>query len=187
MGNIKRIKELMGLDKFKRINEMSFVFLNSLDSSDFLFENDNREKLIKRILNGDFEVDNHRNFLNSMNQSQRKEMLSDYTVDDFKEMTTYKVNGYNVGFAIKDDGDIVSVHNNSGIGNISEPLLRMAIKYGGTKLDHFDGRLSNIYEPLGFKEYDRYKWDDQYAPKNWDYEKYGKPDVVMRRLQNQTN
>jgi len=33
----------------------------------------------------------------------------------------------------------------------------------------------------GFKEYDCLKWDDQYAPDNWDYEKHGRPDMVMMK------
>ena len=56
------------------------------------------------------------------------------------------------------------------------------MKNGGTKLDHYDGFLSSLYEPLGFKEYKRYKWDNKFAPDNWDYEKDGRPDVVMRKL-----
>jgi hypothetical protein len=53
---------------------------------------------------------------------------------------------------------------------------------GGTQLDHFEGCLSDFYERNGFAEYDRCKWDDQYAPEDWDYEKYDRPDVVFRRL-----
>jgi hypothetical protein len=55
-------------------------------------------------------------------------------------------------------------------------------KNGGTKLDHFDGKLSDIYSRNGFVEYGRDKWNDEYRPVDWD-NKNGTPDVVYRRLE----
>lgn len=46
------------------------------------------------------------------------------------------------------------------------------------RLDAFDGDLTSIYSKYGFKETDRVKWDDQYAPSSWKPE-YGRPDVVF--------
>jgi hypothetical protein len=51
-----------------------------------------------------------------------------------------------------------------------------------TQLDHFDGKLSDIYSRNGFEEYDRWKFNDEMAPGDWDYEKYGRPDIVLRRI-----
>ena len=98
-------------------------------------------------------------------------------------MNTFQLKDYNIGYAIKPDGDIVSVFNNSNVRGIGKALIQSAIKNGGTKLDHYDGYLSSLYEPLGFKEVERYKWDDQYAPSDWNYERDGRPDVVVRKLQ----
>ena len=81
------------------------------------------------------------------------------------------------------DMDIISVHNNTDIHGVGEALIDSAKRLGGTTLDHFDGFLSNFYAKKGFKEDARGKWDDQYAPEDWDYEKYGRPDVVLRRLE----
>ena len=138
-----------------------------------------RRKVIDMIKSGQFQKNNSEAFKNALYNSTKSEFLSEYTIQEFDEMQTYKLNGYDIGYAIKSDGDIVSVFNNSGIKKISKFLIQNAIENGGTKLDHFDGELSNIYSRLGFKEYMRYKWDDQYAPKNWNYAKYGKPDVIF--------
>jgi len=80
--------------------------------------------------------------------------------------------GYNIGFAIKKNGDTILVHNNEksivGIGNI---LIRQAIKMGGTHLDHFDGYLTGFYKNNGFVFNNNDEFDDKYAPKNWQYER----------------
>lgn len=96
----------------------------------------------------------------------------------------YKLSGIDAGFAIASDGDIISVHNSdTSVKGMGKILINLAKKQGGTKLDHFDLEpLNTIYSQAGFKEYDRYQWNDEYAPPGWDYEKYGRPDLVLRSL-----
>ena len=170
-------------------------FLNLLSDNCFLSEDyeEDRQFVIGMIEgNALWERNNYDNFINSMRLSKRLEYLTDYTPEYFAEndVQTYKLKGYNIGFALKpystETGeqcvDIISVHNNSNIKNIGKYLVEAAIKNGGNTLDHFDGFLSKFYESLGFEEYARYKWDEQYAPKNWNYNVYGTPDVICRKL-----
>ena len=116
-----------------------------------------------------------------------KRIPEEYGVSPYtsKEYAGMKI-GYNakndVGYAIKPDGDIVSVFNNSPIKGLGIKAVKDAIKNGGTKLDAFDGYLKKFYENLGFKEYKRESWNDKYAPKNWNYEKKGKPDIIYFKL-----
>jgi hypothetical protein len=146
-------------------------------------DSDERNKVIQLIKNNNFVINNTEAFYNAASKTKKKEMLTDYSDREYKEMTTYLLNGYDIGYAVKNDGDIVSVLNNRGFLNLVAELIKSAIKNGGTKLDHYDGFLSKLYEPLGFKEYDRAKWDDQYHQNdNWDYKKYGRPDVIWRKL-----
>lgn len=142
------------------------------------------QQIISLIDNNRFEVNNYESFLNSLNSGKRGGFLSKYDIKELIDsgIKTYKLKNYNIGFAIKPDGDIISVHNNSGIKGIGDALIQSAIRFGGTKLDHFDGYLSDFYSKHGFKETDRYKWDDQYRPDDWNENKYGKPDVVYRSL-----
>ena len=49
--------------------------------------------------------------------------------------------------------------------------------------DGADGFLPGVYARCGFKESGRLSWDDLYDPPRWTYEKHGRPDVMMMKLQ----
>lgn len=186
--NTEKEQKEMLQKQFKHLmREASLVSLSGLDVT--AEDTPEQQEIINKINNNDFEVNDVDNFLDSLHKSQYKEFLTDYQKQQLEDdYTTYKVNGYDAGFAIKSDGDIVSVHNNTGIkgGGIGKALVQAAIRLGGNKLDHYAGFLDKFYEDLGFKEYERYKWDDQYASKTWDYDKFGRPDVVLRKLKDDT-
>ena len=87
------------------------------------------------------------------------------------------------GFAIKPDGDIVSVFNSSDRPNSAISGLLLAVEQGGTKLDAFDTMLPRIYSQAGFKVVKREPWNDAFAPEGWDYKYFkeynnGRPDIV---------
>lgn len=180
--------------KEDRIREYAYDnFLESeINLNEEKVDNEESEKVRQMILSNNYwERNNYVNFLKSLDKSTRKPFLSNYDVQSLinNHIQTFKLKGYDIGFALKkddDDGlvDIISVHNNEpNIAHIGDALIEMAKKNGGNKLDHYDGFLSNLYSKHGFKEYDRLKWDDQYANPNWDYAKYGRPDVVLRKLE----
>lgn len=124
-------------------------------------------------------------FINSMKKSRHPEALTFYSKDEYaaKGARLFKLKGIDAGFAVDDDGDVISVHNNSNIRGLGGSLISLAKKEGGSKLDHFDiQKLNDVYSSEGFKEYERYKWSDEYDPPGWDYSKLGRPDVILRRL-----
>lgn len=93
----------------------------------------------------------------------------------------------NSGFAIKPDGDIVSVFNNSNRPNAAISALQLAVERGGTKLDAFDTILPEIYSQAGFKVVRREPWNKAYEQDmidaGWDFDYFkdfngGRPDVV---------
>lgn len=187
----------MGLIKHynKRQNIYEYAFDNSFIENETLTEdkvdNEESQKVKEMILSNRYWIRNeYEQFLNSLNQSTRKPFLSKYTAEELKNhnVQTYQLNGYHIGYALKPDEDgvdIISVHNNEpNIKGVGDALIESAKSNGGTKLDHYDGFLSDLYSKHGFEEYDRYKWDDQYADPNWDYERYGRPDVILRKLKN---
>lgn len=92
------------------------------------------------------------------------------------------------GFAIKDDGDIVSIFNASGRPNAGLSALMLALEHGGTKLDCFETILPKLYRQAGFQVTKRQKWSEKYKPKGWDKKHYkaynnGEPDVVQMTYQ----
>ena len=107
-----------------------------------------------------------------------------YTPTEYRKMKArcYLSETGESGFAIKPDGDVISVFSRPGARE-GKWAVWAAIANGGKKLDCFDGFLAKEFYPaFGFKEYDRWKWDDQYAPEGWDYDRNGRPDVVLMRL-----
>ena len=185
----------MGMIKHynKRQNIYEYAFDNSFIEDETLTEdkvdNEESQKVKEMILSNHYWIRNqYEQFLESLNRSTRKPFLSKYTAEELKNhnVQTYQLDGYHIGYALKPDEDgvdIISVHNNEpNIKGVGDALIESAKANGGTKLDHYDGFLSDLYSKHGFEEYDRYKWDDQYADPNWDYERYGRPDVILRKL-----
>ena len=81
-------------------------------------------------------------FANVRDNSVHAYYISSHSLDEFKKMKLYKISGIDAGFAIKSDGDIVTVHNNSSRRGLVKPMLEKAIDEGGVTLDHFDGKFS---------------------------------------------
>lgn len=99
-----------------------------------------------------------------------------YTAEEYQGFRLFQNADGSAGFAIKPDGDLVSVY--SAGGGVLPDLVAVATRLGATKLDCFDGRLVELYSALGFREVDRVQWDDQYQPEDWDKVLLGTPDVV---------
>jgi len=154
------------------------VTFNSLSAIDFFLKDGERSSLeeqgevafrISQASTPDGQV--IEDFFESLYSGQRSEFLSYYSKEELASMTLFLVDGHNAGFAIKTDGDIVSVHNNSSLRGLSSLFMNKAKAQGGTKLDHFDGFLSGLYRKYGFNNVSEiYQWDEQYKPKGWNYD-----------------
>lgn len=104
-----------------------------------------------------------------------------YPDSEYKDMKLFVTEDGGSGFAIKSDGDIVSVFSSGG--GAVHSMLELAVEQGGTKLDAFNTVLPKLYAINGFKEVGRDSWDDQYMPEGWDKETFsqfnsGEPAVV---------
>jgi len=153
-----------------------------------------KDKVISLIKANKWDRD-PQHFLDSLQKSKHPQMLTPYTIDQLKEMDTFKLPEYDIGFALKDhDGseeggsgykgrvEIVAVHNNSPVKGLGKYLVEASIKNGGKVLDHFDGYLSQVYEPLGFEEYKRDAYNPEYDPEGSFKKNYGEQPVIYRRL-----
>ena len=103
-------------------------------------------------------------------------------ISDYDEMSKFLTPSHGAGFALKHGDELVSVFNTGkdgkGLGNT---LVNQAVENGAKRLDCYDinGGLPRLYSRNGFKPVARMKWDDDYAPDGWDYDKNGRPDVVF--------
>ena len=114
-----------------------------------------------------------------------------YSAEEYAGMRLFTTEDGSAGFAIKPDGDIVSVFSNGQTPNLSYSMLHLAVEQGGTKLDAFDTVLPKIYAAAGFEETGRDLWNEQYKPEGWDYETFkafndGRPDVVYMEYRGAT-
>jgi hypothetical protein len=127
----------------------------------------------------------HESFAKSLSAGVREEhrpFVTMYSGGELKGMGSrpYLSKSGKTGFAIKPDGEIISVFSTEGMGRAA---MTQAIKAGGTKIEAFDGFLTKQFYPMfGFKETGRMAWDNQYAPKGWNHEKFDHPSVVMMSL-----
>jgi hypothetical protein len=130
---------------------------------------ENKNDIIEKISTGNWET-NADEFLDSVNSSKRVEFLTPYSVEELSKFKLFKLEGYNIGFALKDEGDIILVHNNERVGGLGKLLINKVIEFGGNKLDHYDGFLTGFYRSLDFKLDENDFFLDEYAPDTWKFE-----------------
>jgi len=109
-----------------------------------------------------------------------------YPESDYQKMKVFLSEDMSSGFAIKPDGDIVSVFKDieSTYSNATVSSLLLATELGGSKLDAFDTELPHLYSLNGFKAVSRLPFSPEEAPPDWDKTNYkiyknGEPDVVF--------
>jgi hypothetical protein len=109
-----------------------------------------------------------------------------YPESDYQGMTMYVTDDGTAGLALKDGNEIVSLFNEGTNPNVTYALGSLAVQEGAKYLDAFDTVLPSIYQDLGFEAVARVKWNDEFAPDDWDKKtfamyKNGEPDVVFMR------
>jgi len=92
------------------------------------------------------------------------------------------------GFGIKGKSYITGLFSNAkgkgkAIFEMSLDILKKS-KAKDITLFCIGDFLKKLYMSYGFKVDEVIKWDDKYAPKNWDYKKYGRPDLYEMSLKN---
>lgn len=106
-----------------------------------------------------------------------------HDVDFYRGNRNYLSADGSAGFSITPDGDVVSVvrHSDSKVAGLTPAMMQLSIDLGGRTLDAFDikGKLPSIYQSAGWKEVARTPFNDEFAPKDWDYESLGRPDIVF--------
>jgi len=106
-----------------------------------------------------------------------------YDQADYEGMRLFLTADGDAGFALKDD-DIVSVFAGPAQRGAVNAVLQLATQEGGRRLDAFDTVLPHLYAIHGFKPVARSKWNDEFAPDDWNKETFkafnkGEPDVVF--------
>ncbi len=108
-----------------------------------------------------------------------------YDEDEYRNMRLLVTDDGKAGVALKGD-EIVSAfaHKDCAHPKSVQSMLSQATALGGRRLDCFDTVLPKLYAQAGFVPVARLKWNDDYAPDEWDYDTFrtfnaGRPDVVF--------
>jgi hypothetical protein len=123
-----------------------------------------------------------------------KANITPYTSEDYSKFKTFLSADKQSGYAVK-PGSLTEAGTDELVSVFSKPkgrgaeMLQHAVDVGGAKqLDAFDigGKLPKLYGSE-FKETSRMKFDPQYAPNDWDYQRVGTPDVIGMQLDESKN
>ena len=106
--------------------------------------------------------------------------VTQHTVEEYRQMRLFLTLDGTAGIAITSENNIVSVFNGGSKRGVLKTLLPVAIEQGGVKLDNYSsGRLSDMYAAYGFVPISKVKFNRDFAPSDWDYQRDGEPDVVF--------
>lgn len=84
------------------------------------------------------------------------------------------------GIAVEEDGNIVNLFSsNSSTNGASTALFLAALAKGGIKGDNFGLDLTERYVQMGAIPVARVKFNDEFAPDDWNYERDGRPDIIF--------
>ena len=64
---------------------------------------------------------------------------------------------------------------------LGDRTIEHAVVCGARQLYCFDGMLLGFYSRHGFREISRAPWDERFAPQDWDYSRFGRPDLLLMR------
>lgn len=123
----------------------------------------------------------------------KRDFLTPYSVEDLRAKTAAGgrvfMNPEGAAYIIDADGDLQGVFNAGEVRGLGQDAVRQAIRDGARTLDAYDVpeaiagvNLPAYYGRFGFVETKRLPWSDEFAPPGWDYETYGRPDVVFMEL-----
>jgi hypothetical protein len=113
----------------------------------------------------------------------RRDFLTPYTADQYKTNNVkLKLHESSAGgYGLKGD-ELISVFSLPG-KHLGSELVDDAIANGAKRLDCLGEPLLDFYTRKGFKLVKTDKWNDRFAPKNWDYAKSGRPDLYYMELE----
>lgn len=101
--------------------------------------------------------------------------VTPHTVEEYEKLGTllYLSADRLCGFGITAGGELVSVF--SLVRCRGHTLAMAAVALGGVHLDCLGEHLRELYERVGFVVRNKLPWNDEYAPDDWNYERFGRP------------
>jgi len=147
-------------------------------SSEWDNSRDRSQSSIIEVSSDDF----YNNFTREYKSLNKNLFVEVHDKEFYKNCKTFlKPNG-KAGIAIEPNGNIVSVFNNDTERGWTKTALIFALQNGGNHLDCYNDikqSLPILYSRYGFIPVAKIKFIDKFAPKGWNYELWGRPDIVF--------
>lgn len=128
-------------------------------------------------------TDDSAGFLAARNSSSRPENHSEHTTEYLDSCQKFLTPDGKCGYIINADGDFGNLFNNGSVKGAGKTAIAEAIENGARTLDCYDGFLPKLYAEYGWEPVAKIKFNDEYAPAGWDYDKLGRPDIVIMAYQ----
>ena len=126
------------------------------------------------------ETTDYGQFLAAVSANARPGFLSEHSEEDLARSRVFLSDDGKAGYMIDPEGDLQNVFRNpGGVKGAGREAVKQAVEHGAVTLDCYDGFLPGLYTKEGFQVVGRMKWVDEFAPADWDYEAYGRPDVLF--------
>ena len=133
-----------------------------------------------------FEINDAEAFYNMIVESKKNNdyeaFVNESNVEDLSGKRLFVYDGGAMGFALESDGNITNVFKNPKLtteSNTEHEMLMQALSEGGNKLDSFSGFSKGLYTSHGFVPVAKTDFVEEFAPKDWNYDKDGKPPIVF--------
>jgi len=130
-----------------------------------------------------------KSFKEAFTNNPRSAYVNHYTFAEIKagKMTPMLSRDGKTGVLIHDHGDgrieATALFNSGNKSGSGLRLLKEAVdKYGVNYVECFGDFLKNTYGSVGFKVESTSPFDPQYAPSNWNYKAFGKPNYYTMRI-----
>lgn len=114
-------------------------------------------------------------------------MMTDYSAEEYRKdcvdlfLSRDDAGGFGLYHHDAVQIELISLFSLPGrrIGRI---LVMEAMQRGANLISCYDmSPLVSIYNSVGFEECRREKWNDSFAPRCWNYSKFGRPDFISLR------
>lgn len=149
---------------------------------------DLKQEDIGELIALEFNKEDYHSQLNNLHKDLRA-FIYDEVIADIYYLVFDINSGIEVGgFTVKNNGELNGLFSLvKGIGKkIFNLRLDYARKYSTAKeftIFCIGDKLKNLYNNFGFEITSTIKWNDELAPRNWNYERFGRPDLyIMRKL-----
>lgn len=105
--------------------------------------------------------------------------LTPHTAEEYRRMRVklYLSKDKKSGFGLKTDKQLISVF--SLYKRRGRKIVKLTVGLGAASVECLGEMLRRLYGREGFQVIEKLPWNDAIAPKNWNYDRFGRPNYYI--------